>query len=260
MTNLTLLALDTSTEACSVALLYNGEKTSLNELAQRTHAKRILPMVDEILTDSGLKLNQLDALAFGRGPGSFTGVRVGAAIAQGLALGADLPVIPISNLTAMAQAAFELYQAENVAAAIDARMNEVYFSQLVREKKCTDFGQFFVWKNLIPEQVCSPEKALVQLANSTALNITTSTALNIATSTALNIATSTALRVGTGWNAYAQFATKGLTGSDIELPDARYMLELARVEWLQQKTISALEIEPIYLRNEVTWKKLAGRE
>ena len=248
MTNLTLLALDTSTEACSVALLYNGEKTYLNELAQRTHAKRILPMVDEILTDSGLKLNQLDALAFGRGPGSFTGVRVGAAIAQGLALGADLPVIPISNLTAMAQAAFELYQAENVAAAIDARMNEVYFSQLVREKKCTDFGQFFVWKNLIPEQVCSPEKALVQLANSTALNIATSTA------------TSTALRVGTGWNAYAQFATKGLTGSDIELPDARYMLELARVEWLQQKTISALEIEPIYLRNEVTWKKLAGRE
>ena len=244
MTNLTLLALDTSTEACSVALLYNGEKTYLNELAQRTHAKRILQMVDEILADSGLKLNQLDALAFGRGPGSFTGVRVGAAIAQGLALGADLPVIPISNLTAMAQAAFELYQAENVAAAIDARMNEVYFSQLVREKKCTDFGQFFVWKNLIPEQVCSPEKALVQLANSTALNI----------------ATSTALRVGTGWNAYAQFATKGLTGSDIELPDARYMLELARVEWLQQKTISALEIEPIYLRNEVTWKKLAGRE
>ena len=244
MTNLTLLALDTSTEACSVALLYNGEKTYLNELAQRTHAKRILPMVDEILTDSGLKLNQLDALAFGRGPGSFTGVRVGAAIAQGLALGADLPVIPISNLTAMAQAAFELYQAENVAAAIDARMNEVYFSQLVREKKCTDFGQFFIWKNLIPEQVCSPEKALVQLANSTALNI----------------ATSTALRVGTGWNAYAQFATKGLTGSDIELPDARYMLELARVEWLQQKTISALEIEPIYLRNEVTWKKLVGRE
>lgn len=244
MTNLTLLALDTSTEACSVALLYNGEKTYLNELTQRTHAKRILPMVDEILTDSGLKLNQLDALAFGRGPGSFTGVRVGAAIAQGLALGTDLPVIPISNLTAMAQAAFELYQAENVAAAIDARMNEVYFSQLVHEKKCTDFGQFFVWKNLIPEQVCSPEKALVQLANSTALNI----------------ATSTALRVGTGWNAYAQFATKGLTGSDIELPDARYMLELARVEWLQQKTISALEIEPIYLRNEVTWKKLAGRE
>ena len=244
MKNVTLLALDTATEACSVALLHGGEKTHLAQFAQREHTKHILPMVDEILAQAGITLHQVDALVFGRGPGSFTGVRVGAAIAQGLALGADLPVIPISNLTAMAQAAFELYQAENVAAAIDARMNEVYFSQLVREKKCTDFGQFFVWKNLIPEQVCSPEKALVQLANSTALNI----------------ATSTALRVGTGWNAYAQFATKGLIGSDIELPDARYMLELARVEWLQQKTISALEIEPIYLRNEVTWKKLAGRE
>ena len=72
MQNLTLLALDTSTEACSVALLYRGEKTHINELAQRTHTKRILPMIDEILVNSGLCLNQVDALAFGRGPGSFT--------------------------------------------------------------------------------------------------------------------------------------------------------------------------------------------
>ena len=87
-------------------------------------------MIDKILANSGLHLNQVNALAFGRGPGSFTGVRVGAGIAQGLALGADLPVIPISNLTAMAQAAFELYQAKKVAAAIDARMGEVYFHNL----------------------------------------------------------------------------------------------------------------------------------
>ncbi len=143
MQNLTLLALDTSTEACSVALLYRGEKTHINELAQRTHTKRILPMIDEILANSGLGLNQVDALAFGRGPGSFTGVRVGAGIAQGLAFGADLPVIPISNLTAMAQAAFELHQAENVVAAIDARMNEVYFSQVVREKVRSNVGEVF---------------------------------------------------------------------------------------------------------------------
>ncbi|EFA29017.1 putative metal-dependent protease, partial [Haemophilus influenzae HK1212] len=87
--------MDTSTEACSVALLYRGEKTHINELAQRTHTKRILPMIDEILANSGLGLNQVDALAFGCGPGSFTGVRVGAGITQGLAFGADLPVIPI---------------------------------------------------------------------------------------------------------------------------------------------------------------------
>ena len=236
MQNLTLLALDTSTEACSVALLYRGEKTNINELAQRTHTKRILPMIDEILANSGVGLNQVDALAFGRGPGSFTGVRVGAGIAQGLAFGADLPVIPISNLTAMAQAAFELCQAENVVAAIDARMNEVYFSQLVREKVRSDFGEFFQWREIITEQVCSPEQAVNQLQDDNAF------------------------RVGTGWAAYSQFTEKNLTSSDIALPNALYMLELARVEYLQKRTISALEIEPIYLRNEVTWKKLPGRE
>ncbi len=236
MQNLTLLALDTSTESCSVALLYRGEKIHINELAQRTHTKRILPMIDEILANSGLHLNQVDALAFGRGPGSFTGVRVGAGIAQGLAFGADLPVIPISNLTAMAQAAFELYQAENVVAAIDARMNEVYFSQLVREKVRSDFGEFFQWQEIITEQVCSPEQAINQLRDDNAF------------------------RVGTGWAAYSQFTEKNLTSSDITLPNALYMLELARVEYLQKRTISALEIEPIYLRNEVTWKKLPGRE
>ena len=236
MQNLTLLALDTSTEACSVALLYRGEKTNINELAQRTHTKRILPMIDEILANSGVGLNQVDALAFGRGPGSFTGVRVGAGIAQGLAFGADLPVIPISNLTAMAQAAFELRQAENVVAAIDARMNEVYFSQLVREKVWSDVREFFQWREIITEQVCSPEQAIKQLRDDNAF------------------------RVGTGWAAYSQFTEKNLTSSDIALPNALYMLELARVEYLQKRTISALEIEPIYLRNEVTWKKLPGRE
>ena len=236
MQNLTLLALDTSTEACSVALLYRGEKTHINEFAQRSHTKRILPMIDEILANSGLRLNEVDALAFGRGPGSFTGVRVGAGIAQGLAFGADLPVIPISNLTAMAQAAFELCQAENVVAAIDARMNEVYFSQLVREKVWSDFGEFFQWREIITEQVCSPEQAVNQLQDDNAF------------------------RVGTGWAAYSQFTEKNLTSSDIALPNALYMLELARVEYLQKRTISALEIEPIYLRNEVTWKKLPGRE
>ena len=236
MQNLTLLALDTSTEACSVALFHRGEKTHLNELAQRTHTKRILPMIDEILANSGLRLNEVDALAFGRGPGSFTGVRVGAGIAQGLAFGADLLVIPISNLTAMAQAAFELHQAENVATAIDARMNEVYFSQLKREKVRSDFGEFFQWQEIITEQVCSPEQAIKQLRDDNAF------------------------RVGTGWAAYSQFTEKNLTSSYIALPNALYMLELARVEYLQKRTISALEIEPIYLRNEVTWKKLPGRE
>lgn len=236
MKNIILLALDTSTEACSVALWHKGEKTHLDELAQRTHTKRILPMVDELLANSGINLKQVDALAFGRGPGSFTGVRVGAGIAQGLAFGADLPVIAVSNLTAMAQAAFELYQAENVAAAIDARMNEVYFSQVKREKVRSELGEFFQWNPVIEEQVCQPEKVLEQFSDLSAY------------------------RVGTGWTAYPQFKENGLEGSDIILPSAQYMLELALTDYAQNKVISALEIEPVYLRNEVTWKKLPGRE
>ena len=236
MKNITLLALDTSTEACSVALWHKGEKTHLDELAQRTHTKRILPMVDELLANSGINLKQVDALAFGRGPGSFTGVRVGTGIAQGLAFGADLPVIAVSNLTAMAQAAFELHQVENVAAAIDARMNEVYFSQVKREKVRSELGEFFQWNPVIEEQVCQPEKVLEQFSDLTAY------------------------RVGTGWAAYPQFKDSGLEGSDIILPSAQYMLELALTDYAQNKVISALEIEPVYLRNEVTWKKLPGRE
>ena len=236
MKNITLLALDTSTEACSVALWHKGEKTHLDELAQRTHTKRILPMIDELLANSGINLKQVDALAFGRGPGSFTGVRVGAGIAQGLALGADLPVIAVSNLTVMAQAAFELHQAENVAAAIDARMNEVYFSQIKREKVRSELCEFFQWSPVIEEQVCQPEKVLEQFSDLTAY------------------------RVGTGWAAYPQFKDRGLEGSDIILPSAQYMLELALTDYAQNKVISALEIEPVYLRNEVTWKKLPGRE
>lgn len=239
MNNLTLLALDTSTEACSVALLHRGEITSLDEVAQRTHTKRILPMINEILSQSGIKLNQVDALVFGRGPGSFTGVRVGAGIAQGLALGADLPVIPISNLAAMAQAAYQQYQAEQVIAAIDARMNEVYFAQFSAQKVRSDFGEFLQWNEIIAEQVCSVETALNQL----------------------NELQGDWVQVGTGWAAYPQLAEAGIgKKSDIALPSAQYMLSLAVPLWYKKQVISAVEIEPVYLRNEVTWKKLPGRE
>ena len=236
MDKLTLLALDTATEACSVALLHQGEKTFLDEVAQRTHTQRILPMIDEILVNSGLRLSQIDGVAFGRGPGSFTGVRISAAVAQGLALAADLPVIRVSNLMAMAQAAYVRYQAENVLAAIDARMNEVYFAQYRRIKVRSDFGEFFEWQTLIDEQVVAPERILPQLSSRESL------------------------QVGTGWQAYPLFSANGFKGSEIVLPSARDMLDLALVEWQNKRVVSALDIEPIYLRNEVTWKKLPGRE
>lgn len=231
----TLLALDTSTEACSVALLYNNEITHFDELAQRTHTQRILPLIDQLLAQSSVQLNQVDALVFGRGPGSFTGVRVGAGIAQGLAFGADLPVIPISNLTAMAQAAYEQYQATKVLAAIDARMNEVYFSQLTQVPSEKGFS---VWQADIEEVVIKPEQLVMNLVDDL----------------------SSAYKVGTGWQAYPQLAEISAITTDILLPSARYMLPLALPLWQQQAFIRADQIEPVYLRNEVTWQKLPGRE
>lgn len=240
MKNVTLLALDTATEACSVALLRGGAKTHLAQFAQREHTKHILPMVDEILAQAGITLHQVDALVFGRGPGSFTGVRIGAGIAQGLAFGTELPVIPVSNLAAMAQAAYVQYQAENVLTAIDARMNEVYFAQWQAQKVRSDFGEFLDWQPIIDEQVCSPSNVIKQVAQQHHEN---------------------AVLAGTGWAAYPELNEANLgKATEITLPSALYMLDLALPKWFAGETISPLEIEPIYLRNEVTWKKLPGRE
>lgn len=113
-----ILALDTATEACSVALWNDGEIHSLFEVCPREHTQRVLPMVQQLLADQGITLNQLDALAFARGPGSFTGVRIGIGIAQGLALGAGLPMLGVSTLATLAQGAYRLTGANRVLAAI----------------------------------------------------------------------------------------------------------------------------------------------
>jgi tRNA threonylcarbamoyladenosine biosynthesis protein TsaB len=122
-----ILALDTSTEACSVAIWSDGAVTDRFEYGTQ-HSERILAMVDELLAESGFALARFDAIAFGRGPGSFTGLRIGAGVAQGLAFGADIPVTPISSLAALAQGV----DAPRVLAAFDARMNQVYCGAYVK--------------------------------------------------------------------------------------------------------------------------------
>jgi tRNA threonylcarbamoyladenosine biosynthesis protein TsaB len=123
-----LLALDTSTDICTVALYRDGATIERNEPGNR-HSERILAMVLELLAESGLTLKQLDAIAFGRGPGSFTSLRIGAGVTQGLAFGADLPVVAISSLAALAQGV----DAPRVLAAFDARMNQVYWGAYIRD-------------------------------------------------------------------------------------------------------------------------------
>ncbi|PSU32473.1 tRNA (adenosine(37)-N6)-threonylcarbamoyltransferase complex dimerization subunit type 1 TsaB [Photobacterium lutimaris] len=229
-----ILAVDTATENCSVALLVGDEVISLCEYAPREHTTKVLPMVDNVLAQAGLKLNQLDALAFGRGPGSFTGVRIGIGIAQGLAFGADLPMLGISTLAAMAQGSYRQHQAEQVMAAIDARMNEIYWGQYRRQAD----GDWVVQGS---ELVIKPEMLITQLPLSEGQWLT----------------------AGTGWESYAeqlaQLPVEAVSGS-VLYPDAADMVHLAKYALARGEAVLAEEASPVYLRDTVTWKKLPGRE
>jgi len=127
-----ILALDASTEWCSVAVGDGETWHCLDELAGQMHSERALPMVQQALADVGWMLCDLDGIAFGAGPGSFTGVRIGCGVAQGLALGADLPVLPVATLEALAQEAHRTHGWSNVLGCLDARMREVYVAAYTR--------------------------------------------------------------------------------------------------------------------------------
>ncbi len=127
-----ILAFDTSTSACSVALYVetapaNGQTYSVHELTPMQHTSVILPMIQSLLDSAGVKLDELDAIAFGCGPGSFTGIRIAASLAQGLAFAASLPVIPVSSLAAAAQAAYMQHGWQQILVAVDARMGQIYW-------------------------------------------------------------------------------------------------------------------------------------
>jgi tRNA threonylcarbamoyladenosine biosynthesis protein TsaB len=147
-----ILALDTATGNCSAALLIDGRLTARERLLERGHAECILPMIDEVLAEAGVSLAGLTAIAFGRGPGSFTGVRLAASVTQGLAHGAGIPVVPVSDLAAVAQRVLgDAAAAERVLVCNDARMREVYWGCFVRsaghvatavsEERVSDPGQ-----------------------------------------------------------------------------------------------------------------------
>ncbi|MFM2594511.1 tRNA (adenosine(37)-N6)-threonylcarbamoyltransferase complex dimerization subunit type 1 TsaB [Vibrio harveyi] len=229
-----ILAIDTATENCSVALLVNDRVISRSEVAPRDHTKKVLPMVDEVLKEAGLTLQDLDALAFGRGPGSFTGVRIGIGIAQGLAFGADLPMIGVSTLAAMAQASYRLHGATDVAVAIDARMSEVYWARYTRQEN----GE---WAGVDAECVIPPAR----LAEEAQADDKTWT------------------KAGTGWDAYQEDFGKlplNLTSGDVLYPDSQDIVILAEQELKKGNTVPVEESSPVYLRDNVTWKKLPGRE
>lgn len=233
MNELKILAVDTATEACSAALLVGDKLFSRWEEAPRDHTRKILPMVQAVLEDAGISLSDLDAIAFGRGPGSFTGVRIGISVAQGLAFGAGVPLIGISTLAAMAQGAYRLDGAEQVLTAIDARMNEVYFGRY----ELID-GRM----QLVGDEVVSEPATLVDARGKLAGQVT---------------------RVGTGFETYGETLSglaDELAESQVRFPAAEDMLPLARAAWLAGEAVPVEQATPVYLRDKVTWKKLPGRE
>jgi len=131
-----VLAIETATNNCSVALLHNTDLTYLEQTTPQSHTKALLPMIDKLLTEANISLGQIDAIAYDAGPGSFTGLRIGAGVAQGLAFAKDLPVINVSSLSAMAMQASGKY----MAVALDARMSEVYFASF-KGVACFDMPQ-----------------------------------------------------------------------------------------------------------------------
>jgi len=240
------LALDASTEACSVALQVNGKTFSRYELCPQSHSLHLLPMIDAVLKEAGIKLAELDGLVFGQGPGSFTGVRIGVGVAQGLAFSANLPVVGVSSLQAMAQLAYIKYGQKQVIAAIDARMSEVYNGYFVLDEDNIMQAQQ-------AEAVTPPEQLKKHLSS---------------------VVTMPCYAVGTGWDAYAEklsthsvetagekfSALKSNEGSpDILFPTAEAMLIIGKVKLEQGQGVSAEDAQPVYVRDTVSWKKLPGK-
>jgi tRNA threonylcarbamoyladenosine biosynthesis protein TsaB len=233
------LAIDASTEACSVALQVNDKVYSRYEICPQSHSLQLLPMVDEVLKEANIELSQCDGLIFGRGPGSFTGVRIGVGVAQGLAFSADLPVVGVSSLQAMAQWAYIKYQQEKVFAVIDARMGEVYNGYFVLDENNIMHEQVLADQSC--EAVTLPEQVSSRLAD---------------------IVVTPVYGVGSGWDAYSEQLSTLKNNNDtpdILFPCAEAMLTIGIATLKSGKGVKAEDAQPVYVRDTVSWKKLPGK-
>jgi tRNA threonylcarbamoyladenosine biosynthesis protein TsaB len=217
----TILAIDTSAELASAALLVGERVLTRESSGVHTHSHTILPLVQGLLQDAGITLAQCDAIGFGSGPGSFTGVRTACGIVQGLAFGANLPVIPVVTLLAMAQTCRTANGATDVLAVLDARMGEVYWAQY----RYADGWQIVTEPTLSTAEAVKPQGKVVVCGN--------------------------------GLTAYATaFEQAGLlTNSHASqasiMPHAVAVAELARTAFTLKQTVPARDAQPLYLRNKV---------
>ena len=218
-----LLALETSTEACSVALVHGEQIIARSEIAPRRHAELVLPMADALLAEAGLSRHALDCIAVGRGPGAFTGVRLGVSLAQGMALALNLPVVTVSSLLALALEAPPDDEAA-ILAVIDARMGEVYAA-------CFRYDNTGGLTALDDERVCIPDALLLPAADAWHV-------------------------VGSGWATYAVELGPRLTGAlhsadGARYPQATHVAQLAVDEFKAGRAQAADLALPVYLREKV---------
>lgn len=217
-----LLAIETTTESCSAALVLGDTLIQRSELAPRRHAERILPMIDELLAEGGISRHALDVLAVGRGPGAFTGVRLGISLAQGMALGLDRPLIPVSSLQALATAAPA--PDGHVLAVIDARMGELYAAAYQQDAR----GE---WQLEGAEQVARAEQLVLPQA-------------------------ATWTVIGTGWLAAGETLRRRLGGGlrwaeGEHYPQAAAVAQLAAARYQRGEAWAPEQVQPVYLRDKV---------
>ncbi|MDW0359714.1 tRNA (adenosine(37)-N6)-threonylcarbamoyltransferase complex dimerization subunit type 1 TsaB [Halomonas venusta] len=234
MSSLYLLALDASSSACSAALLrqQGGQRECLArfEMTPRAHTRRLMPMVDDILAEANISTQQLDAVAFGRGPGSFTGLRIAAGAAQGLAFGLDRPLLGISTLEALALQAHRRYHFRHVVTALDARMGEIYAA---------------TWHCLNDTLSLQSDEVVVAPAN-----------FHLPAEQEADW-----VGVGSGFTLWDDFALSLQTNMSQHLTDLEPRAE--EMAWLAARDLEAglgkvaHEVQPVYLRNDVAWKKPA---
>lgn len=214
-----LLAIDTSTETASVALLTGNELLCDEQSNQKTHAQFILPMIDKLMVSSGLQMNQLDAIVFGRGPGSFTGLRIACSIAKGLAYAHDLQLIPVSSLVAIAWSIRQQKQMHHapVLAVVDARMQEMYWAYFAPD-------QWTAEEHVNPvHELTLPEEQSIILAGA---------------------------GVDLYWDEFTLEVKSQISDKITVNPSAEAMIQFA--QFSGQKTISAAQAQPVYVRNKVT--------
>ncbi|KEY91094.1 hypothetical protein CF67_04088 [Candidatus Photodesmus blepharus] len=226
--NTKILALSTATEECSVALSINNKLYTRSEISPQQHAKKILPMVDEVLKEANVNLSEIDAIAYNRGPGSFTGIRIGVSIAKGLGFAENLPMVGISNLKAIAQSAYRQLGLTRVACAIDARMNEVYWG-------CFTHQEDGNWKEVDTECVISLGDLTKHLFNDKLIWGT----------------------AGTGWSTYPKKLgkfIKNYQNSQILYSQAQDIAYLAKFELLKGNATDAEQANPVYLRDIILKK------